>query len=309
MSETIADCRIGKSYAYPTLICPKCRYNFISEAPILGQPDAIERAFYNYFQGIPNSCHCGMNIPLPEVIMYQLLERNDCEFVDSNNTSNCLEVIGAIGSIATIKNKHNTHVEFKLGENTKVLDYYYYHNNAQVNFFENRSRNPLTKDVNKHGIDVLLDEEQNEDGSLFYTFIKDYDTNTPRGKLIEACEHFYFQRYKDMILPANICIEDSLDNLLHDYLLKIISKNKLDDIFSDIPYSVRLNILLPLLQIKQKINPLDKSIIDSLNNLRKARNSIAHRTENAKIDKNKAAEFLCAVLFGYHYLNYIKSLL
>lgn len=309
MSETIADCRTCKCYSYPTLICPNCGYNFINEAPIIGKPNAIEEAFYNYFQNIKNTCHCGAEIPFIEVIMHQLLNRNDCEFVDNNNTSNCLEIIGAIGSITKIKNNYNNVIDFQLGEKTKVLDYYYFHKNEKVIFYENRTRNPLTKDVNKHGITVLLDEEQDEDGSLFYTFIKNYDTNTARGKLIEACEHFYFQRYKEMILPANICIEDSLAKLLHDYLLGIVSKNKLDDLFSDIPYSVRLNILLPLLPVKHDISRLDQSIIDKLNKLRKARNSIAHRTENTNLDKKEAANLLCAVLFSYHYLNFIKNLL
>jgi len=74
-------------------------------------------------------------------------------------------------------------------------------------------------------------------------------------------------------------------------------------------YSHQLNVVLPAFVSILKMPCLPDNIRGSLNRLRKLRNDMAHRGGlDIPIEKETAAEYLCAALFGFHYLKLIGRL-
>ena len=76
-------------------------------------------------------------------------------------------------------------------------------------------------------------------------------------------------------------------------------------------YAHQLNVLSRIADRVLGIKPLPAGIHALLDLLRKYRNDLGHRgvLDNPKrppLDKAKAAEFLAAAVFGYHYAQYMR---
>lgn len=139
---------------------------------------------------------------------------------------------------------------------------------------------------------------------IFVSWIKQQSNNKLAEMLVIALEEFNVLNYRDCVIPANVVIEETLNNLLTKYLNKSIGLDKIKDFLSNgASYSHQLNVLLPLICEFEKFPKLPEEILGELNSLRKLRNIVAHSGNSDKeITKETVSRLICASIFGLAYL-------
>jgi len=97
------------------------------------------------------------------------------------------------------------------------------------------------------------------------------------------------------VVPANIAAEAAIGRVVSD-AIKGFAKS------SGVNYVHQLRVLLPMIAHMTGAPSLPAKIVSVLDQLRDARNKIAHRGKPEKeITRSAAAEMFTAALFGYHY--------
>ncbi len=145
--------------------------------------------------------------------------------------------------------------------------------------------------------------------SVMVSWVQGAGDSVSFDSLVEAFEAYAASDFSSMIVPANVAVESSLSRLLNQFLnLKMeISKDRIERFFDAASYSHQLNVLLPLISKLLNLPQLPNQIRGALNNLNARRNQIAHSGQlETSLDKNAAAELLCASLFGLHYVRYLE---
>ncbi|REG88567.1 hypothetical protein [Flavobacterium aquicola] len=127
--------------------------------------------------------------------------------------------------------------------------------------------------------------------------------------IISAVEAFTAKNYNACVIPSNVSVESTLNNLMTKYFSPFAPKDKVEDFLSNgATYSYQLNILLPLVAHNSDFPKMPDNIRGSLNRLRGLRNSLAHRGKTAKqIDKKTISELICSSAFGLSYLNLLQE--
>ena len=129
--------------------------------------------------------------------------------------------------------------------------------------------------------------------------------------LYNAFESYIFERYESTLVPANVAVELTIYHLFAKCLEGVVDREDVGRFLRDgATYSHQINILLPVLARFIDAPSLPKHIYQTLNELRKYRNQLSHDGElDHMLERNEAAEYLCAAVFGVHYLRLIEPLL
>ena len=129
--------------------------------------------------------------------------------------------------------------------------------------------------------------------------------------LIDAFQAYVIGRYQSEVVPANVAVESKLARLLAKFLYKSAKQDNVDSFLKDgATYGHQLNVLLPALLSRTGAPRLPTHIHTALNRLKNLRHQMAHRgVLDNPLEKDEAAELLCAALFVFHYLNLIRPIL
>ena len=147
------------------------------------------------------------------------------------------------------------------------------------------------------------------DLSVVVTWIYE-DANTESViSLVDACEAFAHEKYTDTIIPANIVVEVETSRLLSDVLSHTSSTKRVDEFLSnEATYGAQLDILIPFIATTYDKPRLPDPIAGHLRRLRKLRNQLAHQGKLVKeLDKRGTSELICAALFGFVYVSWLRS--
>jgi len=129
------------------------------------------------------------------------------------------------------------------------------------------------------------------------------------GRLVDAFQAYVAGRYSEIVVPANVAVEASLSSCLTGFLAGMVGNQRAESFLEQAAtYSHQLNVVLPVIAVLTNIPRLDEHVRGLLNRLRDLRNQMAHRgcLDNA-IKKEEAAELICAALFGFRYMSFVKS--
>jgi len=139
--------------------------------------------------------------------------------------------------------------------------------------------------------------------------VKGVARQTPN--LVNAFLYYVDNRYHGSVLAANASVETLLGKLITGFLHGKASNENIEQFLKDAAtYSHQLNILVPAFLSGTDIPLLPDHIRGALNGLRRLRNDLAHGTVTTQsITGDRAAEALCAAVFGNYYVNYIGPLL
>ena len=145
--------------------------------------------------------------------------------------------------------------------------------------------------------------------AIFLTWVRYSEDEHSWQSIVDAFEAFGQSRYDAAIVPANVAVELELSSLILSVLEPVVGKGQAEDfVDGGVPYSHQLNVLMPLIASTNHLGLLPDHIRGSLNRLRKLRNDVAHSGRAAeRLERNEVAELLCAALFGFRYLQIIRS--
>jgi hypothetical protein len=129
--------------------------------------------------------------------------------------------------------------------------------------------------------------------------------------LVNAFLYYIDDRYHGAVLSANAAVETLLGKLMIDFLRGKASKDNIEQFLKNgATYSNQLNILLPAFLSGTDIPLLPEHVRGALNGLRNLRNALAHGSVTPQsVTADRAAEALCAAVFGNYYINYAGPLL
>lgn len=132
--------------------------------------------------------------------------------------------------------------------------------------------------------------------------------------LADAARQFAAERYRAMIIPANVAVEAALSPAMHEWVRCYSSKEDTDDFIGPrgATYSQQLKVLSKIASRALGIREMPNRIRNLLDELRQYRNDLVHRgtfhhKDRPAPNKEKAAEFLAAAAFGYHYARYLRE--
>jgi hypothetical protein len=95
-----------------------------------------------------------------------------------------------------------------------------------------------------------------------------------------------------------------------DFFFQHASKEKVKPFLRDATYGHQLNVILPALLRSSTAPQLPIAIRGLLNRLRELRHQMAHEGRlEEDLDRNEAAELLCAALFGFRYVSLVRPFL
>lgn len=141
------------------------------------------------------------------------------------------------------------------------------------------------------------------------TWIRERDSADSWLYLVDAFEAMAARKYWHVILPAHIGFEVALIPLVRDALEKHVSKERVKDFLDNgLSISVALNIVLPLLCEISHAPRLRDEIRGQLNHLRELRNQLVHEgLPKESITEQLAAEMLAASMFGFEYVQFLRT--
>jgi hypothetical protein len=128
-------------------------------------------------------------------------------------------------------------------------------------------------------------------------------TDIPTRHLIGAVRAFIEGRYDDMVVPANVAVESAIGETMFAWVNAFVDKDRTETFLTEgATYSHQLNVLIRILARVLGAPALHGRIRNLLDELRKARNDVAHQGKLDKpLDKERAAELAAAAAFGMHY--------
>ncbi len=177
-------------------------------------------------------------------------------------------------------------------------------------------RNPLERRINPlkasfygipHGEPPYTDTDLN----IQVTWLPHTSDDIGWEYLVNAFLYYIDDRYHGAVLATNASVETLLGQLITEFLQGKASNENIDQFMKDAAtYSHQLNILLPAFLSGTDIPLLPDHLRGALNGLRKIRNDLAHgKVTTQSVTSDRAAEALCAAVFGNYYINYIGPLL
>jgi hypothetical protein len=139
------------------------------------------------------------------------------------------------------------------------------------------------------------------------TWVPSADHDIAWKSLVLAFDEFADEDFDQSVIPANVAVESKVLRFLDPRISSIASKNRCKDLLDVATYSHQLNTLLPMITSAKGIQPMDESIRGNLNALRNQRNQLAHNGySEPPLSKDRMADLLASVLFGFAYLDYLE---
>jgi hypothetical protein len=126
--------------------------------------------------------------------------------------------------------------------------------------------------------------------------------------IVSGFEAFIDRHYDRVIVPAQSSVEISLMPLIREMLERHASVTHVRGFMGDrLTFGNVINVMLPFVCGQAGIPKLPDNVRASLNKLRKLRNSIVHSGIGTKgVTVEQASEALCAAVFGFEYVRYVK---
>ena len=126
--------------------------------------------------------------------------------------------------------------------------------------------------------------------------------------VVGAFEAFIDRHYDRVIVPAQSAVEICLMPLIRELLQQHASVEHVNRFMVDnLTFGNAINIVLPFVCGQAEVPKLPEKIRAALNKLRKIRNAIVHSgTGGNAITAERAAEGLCAAVFGFEYVRYVR---
>lgn len=144
--------------------------------------------------------------------------------------------------------------------------------------------------------------------SIFVTWIDPAEDEIQIHHLVDAARNFYADRYRAVVVPANIAAESALTPVLSEAISGFCGKDKRKDFFSNgATYSHQINVMAPLIAHLVGAAPLPDHVRGALNKLRQLRNDVGHEGHSKTLARKEAAESLVAAVFGYHYAKLLRE--
>lgn len=158
---------------------------------------------------------------------------------------------------------------------------------------------------------IPSDKDLHNETQIYVVWLQQPANDIAWESLTDAFLSYVDNRYQAAIVPANVAVELTLNHLLSDFLQKSLSKRKTDGFLQDMAtYGHQLNVLLPVFVDLTSAPRLPDHILDLLRALKGARDDIAHEGKpKSPVEKKRTADYLCAALFGVHYLNFVRPIL
>lgn len=172
--------------------------------------------------------------------------------------------------------------------------------------------------IQRHPIPPILklfpipsDKSHHSETQIYVVWLQQPANGMAWESLTDAFLSYVDNRYQAAIVPANVAVELTLNHLLSDFLQKSVGKKKAEDFLQGAAtYGHQLNVLLPVFLNLTSAPRLPDHILELLKALKKARDDIAHAGKpKLPVEKKRTADYLCAALFGIHYLNFIRPIL
>jgi len=127
--------------------------------------------------------------------------------------------------------------------------------------------------------------------------------------LADAFQAAADNRFSRVVVPAYSAFEVSLSRLIRDLLLRMASKESVDEFMvKDLSAAGALNVLLPFISKNSGLKDLPDDIRGKLTRLRRLRNRALHEgLRDADLDRSEVGELLCAAVFGFEFVQYARS--
>jgi hypothetical protein len=140
---------------------------------------------------------------------------------------------------------------------------------------------------------------------LSVTWVHSSPEDVAWRNLVDAFDAFADRDFEDAVIPANVAVEAKLYPFIEREFTGVTTPDRLRSFLeTGATYSHQLNVLLPLITRYFRLPALDSTVQRYLNELRKARNDIAHRGRaDPTITKDRAADFLTAAVLGFRYID------
>jgi predicted RNA-binding Zn-ribbon protein involved in translation (DUF1610 family) len=140
---------------------------------------------------------------------------------------------------------------------------------------------------------------------LSVTWVHSSPEDVAWRNLVDAFDAFADRDFEDAVIPANVAVETKLYPLIEREFKEVTTQDRLRSFLeTGATYSHQLNVLLPFITRCFGLPALDRTVQRYLNELRKARNDIAHRGHLVPaITKDRAADFLTAAVLGFRYID------
>lgn len=289
----------------PHVVCPHCHWLLL-----------IPEDFANdYFQGHQGSCsECGHGFDWWNVILHII--RQKTPFL-------CMNVLGAQTSILRITMNPNTRTTLNLGDynipsDARILDVSYTSYGTEDGTFIPVETNTTTfrRHLIPHAIDlypipVAEGTYGEREVTVGVSWLIPLMDDAAWGNLADAFQNYLHDRNHAAIVPANVAVELRLHHLLAELLDGVASRDHIESLLEQgATYSHQLNVLLPSYLRFTNAPHLPDCIRGLLNRLRKLRNRMAHNGKlKEPVGDNEVTEYLCAALFGVHYLDFVRPIL
>jgi hypothetical protein len=140
---------------------------------------------------------------------------------------------------------------------------------------------------------------------LSVTWVHSSPEDVAWRNLVDAFDAFADRDFEDAVIPANVAVEAKLYPFIEREFSGAATQDRLRAFLeTGATYSHQLNVLLPFLTRHFRLPELDSTVRKYLNELRKARNDVAHRGHAVPaITKDRAADFLTAAVLGFRYVD------
>jgi hypothetical protein len=130
------------------------------------------------------------------------------------------------------------------------------------------------------------------------------DAGGSANNLIKAFNAFADEQCEDMIIPANVAVENMLYGFVEREMGSACSGKNLKGFMENAEtYSHQLNVLFPYICSVRKLPSMDDDLRGRLNRLRDIRNDIAHRGRTERpLTKETCSELFSAAVLGFYHL-------
>lgn len=145
--------------------------------------------------------------------------------------------------------------------------------------------------------------------NVLVTWIEPQRADHAVSNLFDAFYYFHQGHLEKLVIPANVAVEDPLNNLCNRWLADEVGKKTAKDFLENAAtYSYQLNVLLRLFAKAHALPPLKDELRGALNRLRMLRNKLAHEGKlPVVLAKEEAAELVAASLVSHVYLRWATS--
>lgn len=130
--------------------------------------------------------------------------------------------------------------------------------------------------------------------------------------LVDAFREYSAGQWRNAVIPANVAAESALFLAAFQGLqacrLELPTKEFEEFLVNKASYAYQVKLLLPLLADIKGIPRMPRPIISKLNQLRNARNDLAHRgVTKQELRQDTVAELLAAATFGFRYAHFFRE--